>query len=568
MLSVDVEKLRELDTRNAEHLFGLYSSTLSPALPSSPRKVLLIHFPVFSKCAESMEDGRRLENLTWRLWNRETLCCEPQPQHNNTTTPTIDVPRPRPSRKDVPGLSASVESIVSIRSDSSEETQQPSTTPLHIHTDVLSKPESALSRSRGKEKHITSLGLEKMVHSIQDKQEIAPLSPSIADAIPPLPAMPPANNITPCTQPSTISAPFRSSDSSASTALLSSPESDKGAQQTVGSDTSAEVTNSHSVIRGFSRDKASFYRSNTHLAPEAIPMKHNAANKTETASKKDAMFMLGGGSSGEDDSSFDDKMASIPKQSSLTLGLKRPSGNKKTLSFRDEVESRALEKRSHEDEEVFESDEEDESAIDDDSEEEEEDDDDWEDDASESAENPINDKPMFQRVDSQPNLVSRRSLLTTELHQLDRAATFANLASKSTPAIRRTKTSTSSALSDSVSPVEDPSLALLPGHMTRSKPIIVTTRSAQQMAFSPKTTRRNMLATEMTESLRKNVLWERQQKKATTNAIIKRRHTAQNLTNLQHYPGEALQVARQGSRNTSFDHYFEAGLGEYHKAGW
>ena len=408
-----------------------------------------------------------------------------------------------------------------------------------------------------------------MVHSIQDKQEIVPLSPSIADAMPPMPKLPPSTDITAHAVSSTINAPLRSSDSSSSTAPLSSPESDKSAQQTVGSDTSADVPSSHSVIRGFSRDKASFYRSHTHLAPEAIPMKYNITNKTENASKKDAMFMLGGGSSGEDDSSFDDKMASMPKQSSLTLGLKRPSANKKTLSFRDEVESRALEKRSHEDEEVFESDE-DESAIDDDSEEEEEeeDDDDWEDDASENAENPANDKPLFQRVDSQPNLVSRRSVLTTELHQLDRAATFANLASKSTPLIRRTKTSTSNGPSDGSSPVEDPSPAVLPGHMTRSKPIVMTARNTQQMAFSPKTTRRNMLATEMTESLRTNVLWERQQKKATTNAIIKRRHTAQTLTNLQNYPGEVVQGPSHGSRNTSFDHYFEAGLGEYHRAGW
>ena len=516
-----------------------------------------------------MEDGRRLENLTWRLWNRETLCCEPQPQHNHTTTPTIEIARSRPSRRDVPGLSASVESLVSIRSDSSEEAQQQPTESFSTHTNTSPITEPVLSRSRGKEKHITSLGLEKMVHSIQDKQEIVPLSPSIADAMPPLPKMPPSTDITPRAVSPTINAPFRSSDSSSSTAPLTSPESDKSAQQTVESDTSADVPSSHSVIRGFSRDKASFYRSHTHLAPEAIPMKHNLISKAENACKKNAVFMLGGGSSGDDDSSFDDKMASLPKQSSLTLGLKRPSGNKKTLSFRDEVESRALENKSHEDEEVFESDEEDESAIDDDSEEEdEEDDDDWEDDASESAENPANDKPLFQRVDSQPNLVSRRSVLTTELHQLDRAATFANLASKSTPMIRRTKTSTSSGPSEGVSPVEDPSLAMLPGHMTRSKPIVMTARNAQQMAFSPKTTRRNMLATEMTESLRKNVLWERQQKKATTNAIIKRRHTAQTLTNLQNYPGETVQAPKHESRNTSFEHYFEEGLGEYHRAGW
>lgn len=525
---------------------------------------MLTSLSVFSKCAESMEDGRRLENLTWRLWNRETLCCEPQPQHNHTTTPTIDFARSRPSRKDVPCLSASVESLVSIRSDSSEDTKQPPTAPLNIHPNVSPKIEPTLSRSRGKEKHITSLGLEKMVHSIQDKQEIAPLSPSIADAMPP---KPPSTDITPRAESPTINVPFRSLDSSSSTAPLSSPESDKSAQQTVGSDTSAEMLNSHSVIRGFSIDKESSYRSHTHLAPEAIPMKHNTPNMTENPPKKGSMFILGAGSSGEDDSSFDEKMASGPKKSSLTLGLKRPGGNKKTLSFRDEIESRALEKRSHEDEGVFESDEEDESAIDDDSEQ-EEDDDDWEDDASEGAENTANDKPLFQRVDSQPHLVSRRSVLTAELNQLDRAATFANLASKSTPVIRRAKTSISSGPSDGVSPAEDSPLSMLPGQTTRSKPIIMTPRNAQQMAFSPKTTRRNMLATEMTESLRKNVLWERQQKKATTNAIIKRRHTAQNLTNLQNYPGEAVEASKQGSRNTSFDHYFEAGLGEYHRAGW
>lgn len=402
-----------------------------------------------------------------------------------------------------------------------------------------------------------------MVHSIQDKQDITPLSPSIADAMPPMPR---STDITPRAESPIINAPFRSSDSSTSTAPLSSPESDKSAQQTVGSDTSAEMLSSHSVIRGFARGQQSSYRSHTHLAPEAIPMKPNPTNKTENAPQKGAIFILGGTSSGEDDSSFDEKSIPQIKQSSLTQGLKRPGGNRKTLSFRDEVESRALEKRSHEDEEVFESDEEDESAIDDDSE--EEDDDDWEDDASESGENTANDKPLFQRVDSQPNLASRRSVLTTELHQLDRAATFANLASKSTPVIRRTKTSTSSGPSDGISPVEDPSLTVLPGHMTRSKPIVMIPHNAQQMAFSPKTTRRNMLATEMTESLRKNVLWERQQKKATTNAIIKRRHTAQNLMNLQDYPGEAGQVSSQDSRNTSFDHYFEAGLGEYHRAGW
>ena len=301
----------------------------------------------------------------------------------------------------------------------------------------------------------------------------------------------------------------------------------------------------------------SSYRSYTHLAAEAIPMKQNPINKTENSVKKSAAWGLGGTPSGEEDSSLDERMTSLPQESSITLGLKRPLGSKKTLSFRDEVESRALEKRSHEDEEVFESDEEDESAVDDDSEE-EEDDDDWEDDASESAENGANDK-LFQRVDSQPMLTSHRSFLTDGLTQQARADGFANLASKSTPSIKRAKASTSSGLSDGSSPTEDAPLVMLPGHMTRSKPIVMEARNPPTMCFSPRTNRRHMIALEMTESLRKNVLWERQQKKATTNAAIKRRHTAQNLTNLQHYPGGAVGGPQLGSRNT-FDHYFEAGL--------
>lgn len=290
-------------------------------------------------------------------------------------------------------------------------------------------------------------------------------------------------------------------------------------------------------------------------------------------SKKGGMFLLGG-SSGEDDSSFEDRMSAQPKQSSLTAGLKRPHSSKKTLSFRDEIESRTLNNRSHEDEEVFESsDEEDDipdSAID--SEEEDEDDDeDWEDDASESNENTAN-MPLFQRVDSRPNLVSRRSLLTTLMNEGDRATAFQNMASRSTPALRRSRTLTPGSPPVDI-PAEDESAdsstEMLGPHMTRSKSIIMKSSSNAQMALSPRTTRRNMLATEMTESLRKHVLWERQQKKATANAVLKRRHTAHNLVNLQKYPSHESGEASNdgGSKNTpwSFGHQ---GLGAYHEVGW
>lgn len=568
MFFVHVEKMRKVDTRNAEHLFGLYSG-MSPVSIAVPFDLLIIP-SVFSKCADSMEDGRRLENLSWRIWNRETLCCEPQPQL--ATTPAIEISRARPGRKDVPKLSTSVDSIASAQSVTPPESQRLTTAPLDIRTSAAPKPEFTVATNRGKEKHITSLGLEKMVCSIQDKQELEPLSPSIADAIPPI--LPPAD-IIPQPRSPPLSATFRSSHSSSSTAPLSSSESEKSARQTVGSDTSSELVISHSVVRGFSPNRvSSSYRSHTKLAPASpIPTK-SAPYKKSVDTKRSGVFMLGGGSLGEGDSSSDDRMESHVKHSSLAAGLKLPLRNKKHLSFKDEIEARTLDNKSHEDEEVFESDSEDEiedSAIDDDSED-EDDDEDWEDDASESVENMMNDKPLFQRVDSQPNLVSRRSLLTSLMSQSDRAAAFEDLATKSTPVRRRCRNMVTSGASTGKSPKQDHLLAMGGPHMTPSKPMIVTTSNTHQMALSPRTTRRNFLASEMTESLRKHVLWERQQKKQTANAVLKRRHTAHDVTNLQHYPEETKgQIFKQESRNNSWNNpnnYFGQGLGEYHEAGW
>ncbi len=97
------------------------------------------------------------------------------------------------------------------------------------------------------------------------------------------------------------------------------------------------------------------------------------------------------------------------------------------------------------------------------------------------------DEEIFHRIDLKPNLVSRRSLLTLQIHENDRAQ---NAASYASPESRRPR--------------------------TPNKP----------RGFSPRTTRRNMLSTELTESLRKHILWERQVKRQTSNAILKRKDTA------------------------------------------
>ncbi|KAL9033123.1 MAG: hypothetical protein Q9214_007658, partial [Letrouitia sp. 1 TL-2023] len=339
LLSVDTAKMHQIDTRNVESLFGMWT--------------------------DSLEDGRRLENLSWRIWNRETLCCELQP--HLTTTPAIDISNTRIYSTDVPELSASVDSVSSDEEVQDRAKNSLQTAPLNIRAPQSHKLGGSLGISRAKEKHITSLKLEQMVVSIKERRELEPLSPSITDAVRDIFL---STDITPRPESPTVGATLRSSDSSASTAPLSNSDSDQSMRQTVASDTSAELIASHSIVRGFSPSHiSSSYRSHTHLAPSPIPTKSITHTKPDDP-KRGGMFLLGG-SSGEDDSSFDDQMLSQPKHSSLTAGLKRPLPSKKQTSFKDEVESRTINNRSHEDEDVFESDDDDqvsESAIEDDDE--------------------------------------------------------------------------------------------------------------------------------------------------------------------------------------------------------
>ena len=515
---------------------------------------------VFSRCADSMEEGRRLENLSWRIWNRETFCCESQPQF--TTTPAIDI-SPRPDTKDIPELSTSVDSIASEEAERMGSPNRSQALPLDIKRPSwgAESVESHIS-SRGSQKHITSAGLEKMVISIKEKKQLEPLSPSIAEAVPMY--FPSTVTTTSPEDRLAIEHASDSSSSTSSTAPMSSPDSASNAVGTVGSDTSAELHTSHSVVRGFSPGHiSSSYRSHVHLAPTPVAAKPIPQTRMDDPKKNSGLFLLGG-SSGEEDSSFEEQMSSVPPQSSLATALKSPVDEKKQTSFKDEVESRIIAQRQSEDEDVFESDDEEEeeedvseSAIED------EDDSDWEDSASESGAMSPSDKNLFQRVDSRPNLTSRRSLLTTLIHQPDRAAALAQMATKSTPALHRSRTSSPNGPSLASSLEEESTMADHP----RSKPIIMTTSNTHPPALSPKTTRRNMLATELTESLRKHLLWERQQKNTTANAVLKRRHTAHEMANLHKYPGSSPSSGT-ASKNNSWNHYFDHGLGEYHQKGW
>lgn len=551
-----------------------------------------------------MEEGRRLENLSWRLWTRETFCVEPETSGGTSVLPLL-----RSEEGDLPELSASIESAASDPADRIED---------HIkrpkgmdYKPAVVREDSHLNLGRGKEKHITSSGLERMVLNIKEKKDLQRLSPmtTVAPAVvditprPSTPTPTPPSGSTARQTPPSYSAIQQRPSQSTESCSTTGPEGDSDCANVNNSDTSVSssgilpsqsgLIKSPSVVRGFSPSHiSSSYRSQPKLAADTGPAKMPTA-KPSPFKKKGGMFTLGGSSADDDESSFEDRMTMQgPQRSSLSDELGKsvtsnPSAAKKTASFKEQVESHSIKpiKERHREnyEDAIESEEEvSESAI-------EEEDSDWEDSASESGRSSVEDKEMFQRVDSRPNLVSRPSLLTMMMHQP--AKMQQGNTSRSSPALQRSRLTSPNLRSAHASPPEgeDENLTMRGPDVPRSKPIIVKP-TAQALAHSPRTTRRNMLATELTESLRRHLLWERQQKSATANAFLKRRHTAHDMANLQEYPAPkeqplkgqsqgqvagiaAASASRQAKENDggkigSWTNYTDYGPWEYHAKGW
>jgi hypothetical protein len=334
------------------------------------------------------------------------------------------------------------------------------------------------------------------------------------------------------------------------------------------SDTSVSsdgLIRSGSVVHGFSPVSTSFRAK----AMQGVIMPPKLAPAT---AKKAGMFQLGA-SSEDDESSFEAKVQSFhrPNQrSSLSQSLTRqqiPKGlEKKKTSFRDIVEQRRTQSHADNDEGAIASsdEDEDESAIDDDDEDEEGD---WEDSHSEDDRLAPPPNYEFRRVDSKPELVSRPSALSMALIHDRRASTLHHEVTRASTAFRRSRTSTPQGPSMPGSPEDDEDGGLMmQGTKTRPRPIVMNPDRPQQgLAHSPRTTRRNMLSTELTESLRKNLLWERQQKSQTVNAFLKRSRNAQSMANL-HGAGNHLAAQEQRS-NSSWKPEFESPW-EFNSKGW
>jgi hypothetical protein len=525
-----------------------------------------------------MEDGKRYENMAWRLWSRETFCCQPDP----VAAPQWAFERQlSTSATDMPALSTSVAS-----DDSNLESAITTTSRTDLAHDRpdLRRHDSATSHARGK--HMTPIGLEKVVNSIQEKKFIEPLSPLPAQLAPPVPAQKPANNNNNNTTPPSTARPIPE----ASTSTVATTVNSEIMSPAAGSEASTSTdVSQHSVVRGFEPGHISTsVRSSTNLNPTPILKKTSSfvtkplPTKADLTKKKQPMFTLGGSSEEENGSSFE---AYSLQRSSLSQQLRNAAPMRKTTSFKNEVSTRTFHDVSESSEAAIETDSEDdvdESAIED----EDSDEDEWEDDDNEESGPPSVAEPrsLFSRVDSKPNLTSRRSLLTTALHQGDRASALQNEASRSSPAIRRSRTTTPNGPSTGNSPNQDSGL-MMREPASRPKPIIMTTSNVHPPAMSPKTCRRNMLTSELTGSLRQNLLWERQQKNATTNAVAKRAQSAVNLpalrramttgdvkglnTNEQQAQIRSTTFRDDNKPDSSYNQFFDGGdAQEYHRSGW
>ncbi|EGU86779.1 hypothetical protein FOXB_02704 [Fusarium oxysporum f. sp. conglutinans Fo5176] len=151
----------------------------------------------------------------------------------------------------------------------------------------------------------------------------------------------------------------------------------------------------------------------------------------------------------------------------------------------------------------------------------------------------------------------------------------------STSAIHRSRMANSPSLSASPSDSDEAPLmmkgmrgpGLKPIHevpKSNAQPIMTGRNHLQpQAALSPRPTRRNMLATELTESLRRHLLGERQQKSSRANAVLKRRHTSHDVANLKQYPEKPCMKKSEDVNASSWNQYFskEASDGYYSK-GW
>lgn len=458
-----------VDGSNVDNVFKIWRSTFDPSSATGLKDHVLILQTVFAISGETLENGRRFENLSWRLWNKEALCTGEEAVASSRRPSVVAAPAIPEEKVEETNYASSVESVpsplepdvnrpqgiairpaLSRRHSSDRKDKQPSPAQLVRLMDKVASQDPDV-RSWGRKYPSPS---SEYKHVVTD---LLPASPSLAD-------------------------------STCSTDSNCTMESESGR-----------------VIRGFSLGKTSTVA--TSFSTQASFDRHEIVEKP----KAKGMFMVGPGSY---DSSSSDSYSSSP---SLITRFR------KQTSFNEEVATRQY---HDSDDDVLS-----ESAIED------EDDSDW-DSVTDSAGSSYDNRQMFARQ-SETRLPSNRSLLSTLLTE---PVTKARLQH------RREGPSLPHSPRDGYSRMKSHPIADLPS------------------ALSPSTTRKQMIATELSDSLRRNLLWERAQKTKTTAAVLKRRNTAQDFAVYQKVDAQVPYT--DNTKNISWNSYHDQAFLDYNAVGW
>ncbi|KAK9474043.1 uncharacterized protein V1510DRAFT_391491 [Dipodascopsis tothii] len=570
VLSLAVANLTKVDTSDAENLHSIWA--------------------VFTKCASALENGRRLENLSWRLWNSGESAHARAALRAAAAKPLEDVPE----------LSASVDSAAS----EGEKPRRKTDRFQQVLESFKPMPQEQLYWRQLHEAHLAG----------------TPESSVLEPATESVPALSPALSTEPSVSPvsATADAPDLGSVSPPADEAVEGSDYDSMDEDLYGS--GSGLPRAHSVVRGFSPTAISIHSVRSDLSMNG---------RASEANKKKMFFIES--SPSESDGFGESVSPTVPgalsgaakgRRSGAATGVPsslRTSNSstsvqsaRKHASFVEPSTRRAKAPVLLEDDEDDEDDDDDddyddvsESAIEDD------DDSGW-DSVDDSAPPSFDERSLFMR-EERPAIQSRRSLLSTLLHsQTDMASLVAG--SRSTPALaadraphilrrpsdedaaerlRMKRTPSSVAVSQASKGAPAPaalSTAAVGANGADYASSIQSTSSAastvasgvepmqvappvvradptggamipvqQRIALSPRSTRRNMLATELSESLRRNLLTERRLKNQTA-ASLKRRHTTNNMANLAAYPEPDAMASWKNDADSS-----EFG---YHARGW
>ncbi|KAK9464015.1 uncharacterized protein V1516DRAFT_617954, partial [Lipomyces oligophaga] len=671
-LSLAVDHVISLDTSEPENLFSIWN--------------------VFAKCAENLENGRRLENLSWRVWNRETFVChrvrDIHTTDSSTNSPVVQInsitQKKRHHRQSHRIRSASrvrhassaerfQRVLESIRSEKVPNWQKP----VSLSTTFSNKPTNQVKLLSSQSSYMTESQLSSSSISALDKDPCGSVSRISASKE----LAPSARNA------------FQLSDCEDLSDILDNDEYDEEQEENEERNNDEECSHLHravpsttSVVKGFSPSAISVHSVRSNLAMASMKSQlsmSSSQNKQPSSSikigsmghqvpksvrssdvKRGKMFFIESSPSESDGlpESISPSTNAVIPTSNLTGGggsshtnfsgspLRRSmnpqlddsrSTHRKRASFLETVTTipsvnhEGAEDAVDEDDEDYDDLDEDyvsESAIDDAES-------DW--DSVDDDNTPSFDETQFLVRDrSVPAITSRRSLLSTLLLNEDQSEGFSQsgiqvdgrlITSQSSPSLVRSGSSRSNAgysqgaaasrriLANQHQHRPGPSSGLTmevtkqtradlvgftqanttiqqagrPSNdevasaaakmarlnvVRRSEGAEIPVSRASNIAatamptLSPRSTRRNMLATELSESLRRNLLWERQQKTVSSRAVLKRRHTTQDMSNLLEYPERPSQSGNntEGSAvgnladKSDFDN-MEFG---YHARGW